>query len=84
MPIAALALALAFVKINDRPFIYFFLAAILYFIKPKLYIFNVVPELTAPLKAVPEKPSEISAPKIEEKVTISKLKELALSLDTRK
>lgn len=83
LPITALSLAFAFVKINDRPFIHFFLAAVLYFIKPKLYIFSTMPAAPQP-KAIPEKPSEIAAPKTGEKVTISKLKELALSLDTRK
>ena len=83
LPITVLAFAFAFLKINDRPFIYFFIAAVFYFIKPKLYIFgevakeirkNVLPELKlAPV----ETPGSA-------KVTRSKLKELALSLDTRK
>lgn len=80
LPVTAMALSFAFLKINDRHFVYFFLAAISYFIKPRLYLFRNV--LEAPLEKtekgeIPE--SEI--PK-EEKVTRSRLKELALSLDT--
>ncbi len=84
MPIAALALALAFLKINDRPFIYFLLAAILYFMKPKLYIFGAAQAIQP--KTFPEKPEESSFAEATEdkKITVSKLKELALSLDTKK
>jgi len=83
VPIVAAALAFAFLKINDRPFVYFFLAAVFYFIKPKLYIFSSAPATPGP-KAIPEKPPETTIPETEGKVTVSKLKELALSLDTRK
>lgn len=81
LPVTAAALAFAFVKINDRPFIYFFLAAVFYFMKPKLYIFGAAPAAPRP-EAIPEKPAETIAPKTEEKITRSRLKELALSLDT--
>ena len=40
IPIAGGAAAFAFLKINDRPFVYFFLAFVKYFTKPKLYIFS--------------------------------------------
>ena len=83
LPITVLAFAFAFLKINDRPFIYFFIAAIFYFIKPKLYIFGSAPAALEP-KAIPQKPSEAIVPKTEGKITISKLKELALSLDTKR
>lgn len=80
LPVAALASALAFLKVNDRPFIYFFLAAIFYFMKPKLYIFG---EISNQIKeATPKsKPAPAEIPE-SEKITRSKLKELALSLDT--
>ena len=83
VPIIALAAAFAFLKINDRPFAYFFLAAINYYIKPRLFIFSSVPsEVKRPL---PEKPAEAIAPKpAEEKITRSRLKELALNLDTKR
>ncbi|MDP3142914.1 MAG: PrgI family protein, partial [Candidatus Omnitrophota bacterium] len=48
LPIAALAATFAFLKINDRPFIYFFLAFIKYFTKPKLYIFSATPNVPVP------------------------------------
>ena len=88
LPITTAALAFAFLKINDRPFVYFFLAAITYFIKPRLYIFGSAP--AAPQsKVVLEKPSESSSAQQsgateDKKITRSKLKDLALSLDTRK
>lgn len=83
LPITVLAFAFAFLKINDRPFIYFFLAAVFYFIKPKLYIFGEAAKEISK-KALPEPkpaPTEILESL---KITRSKLKELALSLDTRK
>ena len=83
IPIAALAAAFAFIKINDRPFVYFFLAFIGYFMKPKLYLFRASPPVTR--EKLPEKPAEAIVPeKAAESVTRSKLKELALMLDTKK
>lgn len=38
--IAPLALALAFLKINGRPFIYFLMALIGFIFKPKLYLWK--------------------------------------------
>ncbi|MCX6813749.1 MAG: PrgI family protein [Candidatus Azambacteria bacterium] len=79
IPIAALAVAFAFLKINDRPFVYFFLSFIRYFTKPKLYIFSAVPKEVLKEPASEEK---VETPKAtEEKITHSKLKELALNLD---
>lgn len=81
LPITAIALSFAFLKINDRPFVYFAIAAVSYFIKPRLYLFRNV--LEAPKEGlVKEKIPELADQKTEEKVTRSKLKELALSLDT--
>ena len=80
VPVTAAALAFAFIKINDRPFVYFFLSFISYHLKPKLYIFSTVPaELKTETPAVKE-PKETPIPT--ETITRSKLKELALSLDT--
>ncbi|MDO8676280.1 MAG: PrgI family protein [Candidatus Azambacteria bacterium] len=86
IPVVAVASAFAFIKINDRPFVYFFLSFINYYLKPKLYIFSTVPIAPQPI-TLPEKPSESSsAPQSgateDKKITRSKLKELALSLDT--
>jgi len=83
LPITVLAFAFAFLKINDRPFIYFFIAAVFYFIKPKLYIFGEVAEEIRKNVLPEPKPAPVETPE-NAKVTRSKLKELALSLDTRK
>ena len=82
LPIAALAATFAFLKINDRPFVYFFLAFVKYFTKPKLYIFSGPAEKTGLSPPVKEKIEVVPAPKEEKKITSSKLKELALNLDT--
>ena len=79
-PITAAALAFAFIKINDRPFVYFFLSFITYYLKPKLYLFSTIP-IKLETKIL-SKPSFDKAKEGEEKITRSKLKELALSLDT--
>lgn len=82
IPIVALALAFAFLKINDRPFVYFFLSALSYFLKPKLYLFGAAPKM---VKEAPiEKPMETKIPEPTKEFSQSKLKELALSLDTKK
>ncbi len=82
LPITAMAAAFAFLKINDRPFVYFFLAFIKYFTKPKLYIFSGTAEKAAPSSPVKEKNEAATpAPEEEKKITLSKLKELALNLD---
>ena len=79
LPITALAAALAFLKINDRPFAHFLLAFIKYFTNPKLYIFSAAPK---ELSKKPVSEEKIETPKTaEEKITRSKLKELALNLD---
>ncbi len=83
LPIAAMAVVFAFLKINDRPFVYFFLAFIKYFTKPKLYIFSSAPEKIKLETIPPSKPSSIppSGTLEGKKITLSKLKELALNLD---
>ena len=81
IPVIALATAFAFLKINDRPFVYFVLSFIRYFAKPKLYIFSSAPKETRK-EFVSEKQTE--APQITgNKLTPSKLKELALNLDLK-
>ena len=82
LPMAALAATFAFLKINDRPFVYFFLAFVKYFTKPKLYIFSGTARKEVPKKPAPEPSSapQSGAPE-SKKITPSKLKELALNLD---
>ena len=85
LPIAALAATFAFLKINDRPFVYFFLAFVKYFTKPKLYIFSGPAEKEKAGSSPPVKEkveAAATAPREEKKITSSKLKELALNLDT--
>lgn len=84
-PIAGLAAAFAFLKINDRPFVYFFLSFLNYFTKPKLYIFSSEMERADAAEAA--KPSAVpqsEAPKAgEDRITSFKLRELALNLDAK-
>lgn len=40
LPVSLLAVALAFVKINGRPFIYFLGAMFGYFVKPRVYVWK--------------------------------------------
>ena len=82
IPIAALAVAFAFLKINDRPFIYFAMAFLKYFVKPRLYLFSTAPKKTEP-EVAKRKPAETPLPPPQKQITRSKLKELALSLDTK-
>ena len=79
-PFLFLAFALAFVKVNNRPFITVVYAAFFYVLRGKLYLWK-----KTPTKEVREQPME----KIERRsepttptLTKSKLKELAWSLDT--
>ncbi|MCE9643813.1 PrgI family protein [Candidatus Parcubacteria bacterium] len=76
LPIVALALALAFYKVNEKPFIEIMEAAFGYATKGKLYLWK---------KQLP-KPAEVAAkitsePVMGPKLSESKLKELAWSLD---
>ena len=78
-PFAGISLALAFYKINSRPFISILESATKFFIGTKLYIWSKAPEKTPTKAAVPvatAKPA-IFIPKLTE----SKLKDLAWSLD---
>lgn len=80
LPIAALAAAFAFLKINNRPFVYYFLSFVRYFTKPKIYIFSTMPEKIKQETAAQPEPSFAKATE-GKKITPSKLKELALNLD---
>lgn len=80
VPVTAAAVAFAFIPINNRPFVYFFLSFINYYLKPRLYVFSTVP-IKLETKTL-STPSFAKATEGEEKITQSKLKELALSLDT--
>lgn len=80
LPIGALAVAFAFVKIDERPFASIFLNAVkFYTVKPKLYIWKRVPP--AQKKELPENKEEKfqGIPKLSQ----SKLADLAWSLDIK-
>ncbi len=82
LPIGALAIAFAFVKIDERLFANIFLSAVkFYTIKPKLYIWKKTPPTTK--KGVTENKKEeeksLSIPKLSQ----SKLADLAWSLDIK-
>ena len=79
MPIFAFGLALAFVQINNRPFISILEAAFNYYIKDRLYIWKKVPKKGAVKKeeVVEEEGSDMFVPRLSE----SKLKELSWGLD---
>jgi len=82
IPVAAFALALAFLKVNGRPFIFFIFSFFAYIFRPRLYVWTQKrgetekPEAQITAPVAEEKP----APQ-EEKVSRSRLRELALNLD---
>lgn len=84
LPILAFSLALAFYKINNKPFINVVEAAFKYFFASKLYIWKKAPK--KPEVAIAETPQQtvdhyktVLMPKISE----SKLKDLTWSLDIK-
>lgn len=82
IPVAGLALALAFYKVNNRPFINTLQAALMYFLKGNLYI------RSKKAVGVPRDTFEMPAPAVQKpveipKMTQSKLKDLAWSLDVQ-
>jgi len=79
IPIAALALSLAFLKINEQPFPLTLLNAIKFFLKPRLYLWKQIKE-KRPLKPSEEKKEETFVKNIP-KLSESKLIDLAWSLD---
>ncbi|MBX4198070.1 PrgI family protein [Candidatus Parcubacteria bacterium] len=80
MPIIAFVSALAFYKVNNRPFIVVLENAVMYIINPKLYIWKHETKPAVQIKK--EEPSAASSAFIP-KLSNSKLKELTWNLDTR-
>jgi hypothetical protein len=80
-PIMAFALALAFYKYNDRPFINLVEAATKYIFNSKLYIWRKVAEPIVPVAKA--EPVEDTGATFIPKLSDSKLKELTWSLDTK-
>ena len=79
VPIAVFGIALAFYKINRKPFIFTIEAAVRYFFGPKLYVWRKLPK--KPVAAKPEdgrtSPDLLTVPRLSE----SRLKTIAWSLD---
>lgn len=80
VPFLILSLALAFYKINNKPFVFVLEAAIYYSLKNKLYIWKKVPKKPE-VSATPENSSidQLISPRLSD----SKLKDLAWSLDVK-
>ena len=76
-PFLALGLALAFYRINNRPFIYIVEAAFKYFTKSRLYIWKKIDKKPVHDSEQEEVMPEMFVPKLSD----SKLKDLAWSLD---
>lgn len=81
LPFIALALALAFYKVNNRPFINVVESAFNYYIGNKLYIWKKVEKPVVPKVGQPEAPqtADFYVPKLSD----SKLKDLTWSLDIK-
>ncbi|MBI4155922.1 MAG: PrgI family protein [Candidatus Zambryskibacteria bacterium] len=75
--VAPLSLALAFYKINNKPFIDFLESAFLYYTKKNLYIWKKQPKEKAPDTTAKTEVRQIQVPRLSD----SKLKELSWSLD---
>lgn len=82
-PVAALGLALAFYRVNERPFIVVLQAGVEYLFKDKLYLWD--KGRKAPEKPVPvrEVEAEDDVAKYVPAATSSKIKDLAWSLDIK-
>lgn len=76
-PVIGFSLALAFYKINNKPFVTTLEAAVMYFFKNKLYIWRKEPKK---MEAGAEE-TDILTPLLAPKLSDSKLKDLAWSLD---
>lgn len=82
VPVAAISISLAVIKVNNKPFIFIVEAAIKYFIGSKLYLWKKETQKSEAVKKEITSGLETSdfAPRLSE----SKLKELTWSLDVKK
>ena len=76
LPVIASSLALAFYKINNKPFIYIVEASIRYALSHKLYLWKKEEK-----KAEEKKKEGVSVPNYVPRLSDSKLKDIAWSLD---
>lgn len=77
-PIIALSVALAFMKINGRPFIDLLSNSVVYILKPRLYLWQ---KSKKEKQALPENDKPARTGLVVPKITKSKLNDLAWSLD---
>ncbi len=82
LPVAGLALALAFYKINGKPFIDVLEAGVSYFLGRRLYIWKKENRVETPTVAPTERPSILPTQQTSG-LTRKKLEELAWSLDVK-
>lgn len=78
-PVVALSLALAFYKVNDKPFIHMVEAFFNYFTTTKLYVWKKEEKKPEARQAETQAPEQVYVPRLSE----SKLKELTWSLDIK-
>lgn len=79
LPVGALTAALAFYKVNNKPFVEIMEAAFNYYISDRLYLWKKEKNQAAPTVSAPVKPADPSKLGL----TQSKLKDLAWSLDIK-
>jgi hypothetical protein len=79
LPVVVLSLALAFYKVNNKPFINVVEAAFHYYLGDKLYIWKKIEKPVTAQKVEAEKSSDFYVPKLSD----SKLKDLTWSLDIK-
>jgi len=79
LPIAAFGIALAFYKINNKPFIFTIEAAVRYLVGPKLFVWRKLPKKPVAAEALKEERAGeiLTVPRLSE----SRLKTIAWSLD---
>lgn len=80
VPVSGLLVAMAFVKINERPLPAILFAAITYYFRPRLYLWRTAdgrPPTSAPMPKTQEEPLLSSVPKL----SSSRIEDLAWSLD---
>jgi len=82
LPIGMIALALAFLKIQEQPLSYFIKAGIIYLSRPKIRLWQRQGLAPKVLHASPKK-IEKAAPPPKRKIEKSELEKLAYSLDTQ-
>jgi len=84
VPIAAVALALAFLKIQDQPLAHFVKAGIVYLRRPKIRIWRRKGYIAPIIKEAPGKKKETPPPAPKRRIEKSELEKLAQALDTQK